>query len=124
MPILEVEIVTAPNEAIHPELPRLIANRAAEIFGSKPGQSWVKLRLLPRGQYAENDTAPEDTPLPVFVTILKAALPDPADLEQEIRDLTLAIGIACGRPAENVHLFYLPPASGRQAFGGRLVSGK
>jgi hypothetical protein len=58
---------------------------------------------------------------PVFVTVLKSRLPDSDELEQEAARLAAAVARICGRPAENVHILYLPEGSGRVAFGGKII---
>jgi hypothetical protein len=55
------------------------------------------------------------------VTILKAKLPLVNELKREMEQLTQAVAHSCGRPVENVHLFYLPEGKGRVAFGGRVA---
>lgn len=57
----------------------------------------------------------------MFVTVLKAALPPPDRRQEEVRQLTQRIAVVCRRPAENVHVLYLPDGAGRAAFGGSLV---
>lgn len=121
MPILEVEIVIRPSEVLHPQsLVSELANRAGDIFLAAPGTTWVKLRALGSEYYAENGCAAGEY-FPVFVTVLKASLPDPSTMQREIAALTAAVAQACGRPPENVHIFYLPAAAGRAAFGGKWV---
>jgi phenylpyruvate tautomerase PptA (4-oxalocrotonate tautomerase family) len=123
MPVLDVEIVLKPGEEIAQGIARRIADRAGEIFGSRPRTTWVKLRAIPDDHYAENDAGPEIESHPVFVSILKAKLPPPDQMQREVDVLTPAIAEICGRPPENVHILYLPAGAGRIAFGGRIVSG-
>lgn len=120
MPILEIEIVLQPGESLPSSLAQKIADHAAAVFGSPPGNTWVRLRAIPEAQYAENGSIPPGV-FPVFVTILKAVLPEPHVLQQELDQLTRTLAEACARPKENVHILYLPPGAGRVAFGGRLV---
>lgn len=117
MPMLEVEIVTLPKEHISPELARAIADRVGEMFGLSPGNVWVRLRLLPPEQYAENQSA--NPPYPVFVTVLKALWT--GDMAQEAVQLTKVVADVCGRDPAHVHIIYLPEALGRVAFGGKLT---
>ena len=124
MPILDVEIVLCPDEALAPGLAAEIADRGGEVFGSPPGSTWVKLRAIPCAHYAENGGGPPDGVYPVFVSVLKAGLPAPDALRAEVARLTAAIAEATGRPAENVHIIYLPAGAGRVAFGGELVPAK
>lgn len=121
MPILDVELVLRPDESLPADLARQIAVRAGEVFAAPPGTTWVKLRTLAATHYAENEAEPGPAVSPVFVTVLKAHLPEPAALQAEVAALTEAIAAACGRPPENVHILYLPPGVGRVAFGGKLV---
>jgi phenylpyruvate tautomerase PptA (4-oxalocrotonate tautomerase family) len=120
MPILDVEIITRPGETISPYLASKLANRAGTIFLSPPASTWVKVHTLPCENYAENDS-PDSNIYPVFVSILKANLPAPDALQQEVEQLTAAIAHLCNRPAENVHIIYLPEGTGRVAFGGKIV---
>ena len=122
MPILHVEIVTRSGESIRPGLAQELADRTGGVFGSQPGGTWVKVHLLARDEYAENDNTAEDI-FPVFVSILKAKLPAPNELQEEITRLTEAVAQVCDRPRENVHIIYQPEGTGRVAFGGRLVQG-
>lgn len=117
MPILDVEIVVD-TQPLPEGLAHALADAAGRVFGSLPGQTWVRLRTLPRDQYAENGW-PGDT-LPVFVTVRKARCPTGEALEREVRLLTTAIAGACGRPPGSVHLLYEPNLAGRIAFGGTL----
>lgn len=121
MPILHVEIVARPNESLSQERVSELAHRAGEILDSPPGGTWVKVQLIPREHYAENDNA-LDRLYPIFVSILKAKWPPSRNLEEEVQLLTRVIAEICNRPEENVHLVYLPEGQGRVAFGGRLVS--
>jgi phenylpyruvate tautomerase PptA (4-oxalocrotonate tautomerase family) len=123
MPILEIEIITHSGETLKPGLSEKIADLAGEIFGSKPGGTWVRLRTLSSEAYAENGGGPPAGVSPVFVSILKSDLPSTVQLEKEAALLTATIAQACDRPPENVHLLYLPAASGRVVFGGRLLAG-
>ncbi len=120
MPVLDVEIVARPDETLKEDLARRIADLAGEVFQTEPGRTWVKLRLLSAEQYAENGGPPEGV-YPVFVSVLKSQLPRQEEMAAEVSSLTRAIARACRRPQENVHVLYLPAASGRMAFGGRLV---
>ena len=120
MPILDIEIVLQPEESIPSNLARELADKAGAIFGSKPAQTWVKLREIEADHYAENDVAALEF-FPVFVSVLKADLPSGEVMEAEVKELTQAIADICHRPPENVHIVYLPPGRGRVAFGGKLV---
>lgn len=120
MPILNIEIITRPNEYIRPDLAKELADRTGEIFGSSPGSTWVKVYFTARENYAENISTPEDIS-PVFVSVLKAKLPSPDLLQIEVTKLTEAVAQVCGRPEENIHIIYLLEGTGRVAFGGKLL---
>jgi len=121
MPILEVEIVTSDStEYLPADLTQSLADAAAQVFGSHQGRVWVKLRVIPSAQYAENGGTPEGVH-PVFVTVLKSRIPERSALVGEIAQLTGVIAKLLDRPAANVHIFYQPDAAGQVAFGGKLV---
>lgn len=119
MPILDVEIVS--DEEFDYGLALKIADAAAPVLGAKPGQVWVKLRRIPRNEYAENGREFPCPDQPVFVTVTKGLLQDVEELRVEAEQLTKAVAEAVGRPAENVHIIFEPSATGRIAFGGKLV---
>lgn len=121
MPILDVEIVLLPGEAVRSGLAAEIADRCGQVFGSPPGSTWVKLRAIPCDHYAESGGGPPGGVHPIFVSVLKAWLPAPDVLRAEVARLTAAVAEVTGRPAENVHIVYLPAGAGRVAFGGELV---
>ena len=118
MPIVDVEIVG--SESVASDLASRLADMAGQVFGSPPGSTWVRVRLLPRHLYAENGTETPEGWHSVFVTVLKAQRPTGAALETEVRALTEGVASVCGRPPENVHILYESDAQGRIAFGGRL----
>jgi phenylpyruvate tautomerase PptA (4-oxalocrotonate tautomerase family) len=120
MPILDVELVLAPGEMPVSDLAARLADAAAQVFASAPGQTWVKLHFLEANLYAENG-GEAATIHPVFVTVLKSIVPAAAELQAEIRQLSAAIAQACDRAEENVHIMYQPGGGGRVAFGGKLV---
>lgn len=118
MPIVDVEIVGA--DSVASDLSSRLADVVGQVFGSSPGTTWVRVRLLPRHLYAENNTDSPEGWYSVFVTVLKARRPTGADLESEVRALTEGVSAVCERPAECIHILYEPDADGRIAFGGRL----
>lgn len=118
MPILEVEIVTSPEEELSSGFAGQLAASAAKIFGSEPGQTRVKLRSLPRSQYAEDGLDPAEDIFPVFVSVLKRQNPPGQEMALEVGALTRTIGQVCGRPEQNIHVLYELPAAGRLAFRG------
>lgn len=121
MPILDVEIVVGPEEALPPRLAADIADAAGEVFAAAPGHTWVKLRPLDARRYGESGGGPPQGALPVFVSVLKRLVPPEAELAREVARLAAAIAHVCQRPAQNVHILYSPAAEGRMAFGGRLI---
>ncbi len=121
MPILDVEVVTGPDESLQGSLARDLADLAGDVLGSAPGGTWVKVRPLPREQYAENGDLPDDV-LPVFVSVLVARSPAMEVMKQQADELSACFARACGRPKENVHILFQPSAAGRIAFGGKLVN--
>jgi len=123
MPILDVELVqsdgAAPPAA---SLAQALADAGGGVFGSLPGRTWVRLRVLPAPQYAENDASVAPDQLPAFVTVLHAWPPEGEALAGEVAALTQALAICLGRAPGCVHVQYAPPGAGRQAFGGKLVT--
>jgi len=121
MPILDIEIV-APDSApgLPADLTQSLADEAAPAFGAPKGTVWVKLRVLPLSQYAENGGLPEGVH-PVFVTVLKSRVREGSALEEEITRLTEILARVLDRPKSNIHIFYHPDGAGRVAFGGKLV---
>lgn len=120
MPILEIEIVLRPGEALPNDLARRLADSAAAIFASRPRGTWVRLRTLLAEAYAENGAADPGV-YPVFVSVLKSS-GSTAPPENEPMRLAEAIALLCSRPTENVHILYQADARGRIAFGGKLLS--
>lgn len=120
MPILDVEVVTNPGEPLRDGLAAELADSAGEILGSERGGTWVKLRTLPRGLYAENSGLPAGVS-PVFVSVLMGQCPSKGTMSQQAQRLSSSFARACGRPKENVHILFQPNAAGRIAFGGVLV---
>ena len=121
MPILDIEIIASDSALGLPaNLTQSLADEAAQIFGSPQEMVWVKVRVIPSDQYAENGGKPEGV-YPVFVTVLKSRVPKGSALENEITGLTQVIANALNCPVENVHIFYQPDGAGRVAFGGKLV---
>ena len=119
MPILDIEVVGDydPDHGVALK----IADRAAVVLGADVGQVWVKLRHVPRELYAENGRGDPCPDQPVFVRVTKGVLQDVEELRAEALQLTQAVAEAVGRPAENVHVVYEPSATGRIAFGGKLL---
>jgi len=121
MPIVTVELVVDLDRAVERSLTQTLADTVGRVLGSPPGHAWIRLRLLPRDGYAENDSLVDAARLPVFVDVLERQPPVGAELQAEITALTDAIAQVLGRPADCVHVLYAPPAVDRVAFGGKLV---
>lgn len=120
MPILDVELIGPVSEAERDGLADRIAEASAPIFDSRPQGTWVKVRFLPSSQYAENAGGPPPDVRPVIVSVLEAEPLGGDALAERARRLADAVALACGRPAEHVHLLFEPAAAGRIAFGGKL----
>jgi phenylpyruvate tautomerase PptA (4-oxalocrotonate tautomerase family) len=90
------------------------------VLGSRPRGTWVTVETVAAERYAENAGA-EPGVAPVFVRVLLRDGPPRENAAEQAAALTGAVARCCGRPPENVHLFYQPAAAGRVAFGGRLV---
>ncbi len=122
MPILHVEIVVTTGLRLDPGLTPNIAEAAGQIFGTPAGGTWVKLHTLSYEFYAQDGAPAQDKEWPVFVTVLKAKIPEPEALEREVIHLTTEIARICRRPRESIHILYLPEGTGRMAFGDRIVA--
>jgi phenylpyruvate tautomerase PptA (4-oxalocrotonate tautomerase family) len=120
MPLVQIEIVGGDASASAP-LSRPIADALGNIFGSAAGQTWVRVRSLPREAYAENGVAEPLGENAVFVEITKRTLPPAAQLAAEAQLVSRAVAQICGRPPERIHVIYEPPGAGRIAFGGNLI---
>lgn len=121
VPILEFELVESEASPSLPAgLAQSLADAAAQVFGASQGTVWVKMRVIPSAQYAEDHGKPESV-FPVFVTVLKSRVPEGSELEDEIVRLTQVIAFILNRPEANVHIFYQPDGAGRVAFGGNLM---
>jgi len=120
MPIVEVDIVLRADEVLDRTIAGRLANGVASVLGSGPQGTWVRLNPIERDRYAENG---EDAPKvhPVFVRVLKKELGVDEDLEKEAMSIAEIVADLLGRPRENVHIIYEPPAAGRIAFGGKLL---
>ncbi|MCI0519496.1 MAG: hypothetical protein L0Z70_04495 [Chloroflexi bacterium] len=123
MPIIEVEIVLRSGESWAPGQTRALAERLGEAMAAPPGSTWVKTTFLRAEDYAESGGGPPEGVAPVFISVLRARLPSPAEMGQEAAQLAAAAAEVCKRPQENVHILYLPEAAGRMFFGGRQAAG-
>lgn len=121
MPIIDIEFVSDRTSAAALPTASALADAIGRVFGSQPGRTWVRLRMLDAACYAENDVSLSPLAPPVFVTVLHAHPPTGAALIEEVQALTQAIATCSARAPERVHVQYAPAAAGRQAFGGSLV---
>ena len=123
MPILSIEIVQESNETVNPSWAQRIADAAGAVFVTDPGRTWVRLHKLDSTHYAEQGVNPNQTPRPVFVSVLQAKTPELGRKRELASELARCIGVLCGRPSELVHVLWLPEGINRIAFGGTLREG-
>jgi phenylpyruvate tautomerase PptA (4-oxalocrotonate tautomerase family) len=121
MPLVDVEIVLKPQETLPEAMASELADKLGQLFGSPRNGTWVKVRGIDEVSYAENGGKKEGV-YPVFVTILKAKLPDSEALQTEVDAVIAAVGQICQRTPSLVHVIYQPEGKGRVAFGGRIVT--
>lgn len=119
MPIVDVEVVAAAASANVSA--QKLADALGQVFGTPPGRTWVRVRMLADCDYAENQATIDAEALPVFVTVLHLRPPEGERRAYEVRALTSAVAACLARSPERVHVQYAPGAAGRQAFGGTLV---
>lgn len=116
MPILDIELVgTEPTKNIA----QRIADAVGPVLNSSNGQTWVKVKTIPEGQYAENNSQIKFGP--VFVSVLLRVLPEIIERERLAKKLCEAIANVVQLSPESVHILFLPEGAGRIAFGGKLV---
>lgn len=120
MPILDVEFVGPVPDEVRSGLAQRIAEASGKALDSRPQGTWVKLRFLNKKDYGENAGGPPEGAWPVLVSVLQAEVPQRSQLSEQALRLATAIAEICGRPIENVHILFEPPATGRIAFGGKL----
>lgn len=121
MPIIDIELVCETQAEFSKASARALADALGSALGTAPARTWVRMRYLDASAYAENGVHLSSAELPVFVTLLHAHPPTGQALATELATLTATIANCLNRPSERVHVQYAPAASGRQAFGGRLV---
>ncbi|HEU0297001.1 MAG TPA: hypothetical protein VFR47_29955 [Anaerolineales bacterium] len=121
MPIIDIEIVLKPEETIPGEMAADLADQLGRIFGSPKNGTWVKVRGISEVYYEENG-GKEEGVYPVFVSILKARLPEIDDMQAEVDAITAAVAQICKRPFSLVHVIYQPEGKGRAVFGGKIVT--
>lgn len=120
MPLVEIEIIGTSRIA-NSKLTRQLADALGEIMGSPPAGTWVRLKTLPYGQYAENGTNRPLGRKAVFVTITHRKLPPRVQLRRQSADISRIVGRLCKRPAAHVHVICEAAGAGRIAFGGKLI---
>jgi phenylpyruvate tautomerase PptA (4-oxalocrotonate tautomerase family) len=120
MPIVDVEIVLSADERLAADLAQRLADAIGDVFAAPRGHTWVRLRTLARGDYAEHGGVNDDI-RPVFATVMKSQRPSGQAMRNEVSSLTGEIARLVNRSPENVHIVYAPDARGRIAFGGQLV---
>ena len=121
MPVVEIDVIGEISMVDQPGLANTLADSLAPIFGKDPGRTWVRLNFVEPGAYAEGGGGPRPGVLPVFVQLLLARLPDLDDRQKLAEEISKKVGSIIGRPAQNVHVIFEPEATGRVAFGGKLV---
>jgi hypothetical protein len=121
MPIVDIEFVASPEDPIGEVSAQAWADTLACVFATPPGRTWVRVRRLDPAAYAENDAPIAADAGPLFVQVLLARWPDEPAWSAQMSAITAAVAGLSGRPADRVHVQYLPPAAGRQAFGGQWV---
>ena len=115
MPIIDIEIV---DGRISKEMAQELADGIGKGFAAKPGKVWVRVRSLAADAYAENEVR---APKPVFVTVTASTQPQPPEMRARLAYIIAEVARVTGRPAENIHVEFLPGSKGRIAFGGKLV---
>jgi phenylpyruvate tautomerase PptA (4-oxalocrotonate tautomerase family) len=121
MPLIDVEIVLEPGEALADGLAVSLADAIGATLAAPAGHTWVRLWPIEPGGYSEGSGVSGQTPAPVFVTVLQAQLPTEAKLEQRAAALAKAVARVCGRAPDAVHIVFRPEGRGRVAFGGKLL---
>lgn len=122
MPIIDIELVEDEvPQPVSAEIVQALADGLGELFGSHQAGTWVRMRYLPRGQYAENQEVVDQSIRPVFVTVLKADSGDEQLRASEAKAIADEVSRLLQRPVQNTHILFQPDAAGRIAFGGELV---
>lgn len=109
------------DDAPAPGLAQLLADAIGSVLDAEDGTAWVRLRVTPRGNYAESGGPVPDQVRPVFVTIIERRRPVGSAIEEKVEAVTRAVAEMTGHPYENVHVIFAEGATGRAAFGGTLV---
>jgi phenylpyruvate tautomerase PptA (4-oxalocrotonate tautomerase family) len=121
MPIVDVLVVQGAEGAAPLPPARAFADALGHALGAPPGRVWVRLGSLAPGHYAENDVRGDDTPAPVFVTLLHARPPEGEARAHEAMAVAVAVAQVCACDVTRVHVEYATAGRGRIAFGGRVV---
>jgi hypothetical protein len=121
MPIVDITAVHGTQGNFGSGLAQAAADAIGNAIGAAPGTLWVRLHVLAEGSYAENNMKAEDTPRPVFVSMLSAAPPSGPALQEQARAIGQAVASVIGFPASLVHVEYAPAARGRLVVGGNPV---
>lgn len=119
MPIVDIQIVAAPDTELPGALAAQLADALGTVFQAGPGRVWVRLQRLAESGYAENATT--ERVRPVFVRVLHADLPAPAALAAQAAAVAAAVAACLPCAASQVHVEYAPAGRGRMAFGGQLL---
>jgi phenylpyruvate tautomerase PptA (4-oxalocrotonate tautomerase family) len=115
MPIFHVETTRRPARTQVQNL----ADELGTLFGAQPGHVWVRIVPVDPALYAENAT--ESPPDAVFVRTILRTLPEEPVLAERAKAIARLVAAALGKPEDDVHVYFDPPAAGRIAFGGELV---
>ena len=122
MPILDIELVEPQALRDKRALASAIADGVARALDTPRGSTWVKVRYLAEQDYAEDGGGPAHGARPVFVRLLLADWPTAEELASRVERVTRVVAEECGGPSETVHVICEPPARGRIAFGGYLLT--
>lgn len=121
MPIIFVDLVRDSSLPHKPGLAASLADGLASVLGKDPERTWVRLKYVEPGEYAEGGGGPGPEVMPVFVRLVLARLPDMDQRQRLASEIAGKVGELLGRPYQNVHIIFEPEATGRVAFGGKLV---
>lgn len=120
MPIVDVELIT--DDALVTGLASRLADGIGQALRAEPGRTWVRVRHLPRHQYAESGGPVPDEIRPAFVTITARRHPDPDDFAEVAPKICRTVSAVTGCEVEQVHVIFEADARGRVAFGGHVVT--
>ena len=102
MPIIDVSIVVGRDAPIAGDLAQSLANAIGVALLSPPGETWLRLHVLPEDRYAENNGPVRPTELPVFVVLLARVIPEPAQFADSVNIINGVVSEVTGRARENV----------------------